>query len=958
MPSISDLVIVLPCEGLDDFPTHVRDREATSLLTCWTGLWHPALLNEAGQLPRIQSTHASETVWRDFDSNANTQPSPLLVVPAIGSEPLDSKVLMTWSTSCDPILVEQPVNRAGIFSAAASVSKGIEAAGTKISHASVLDFYALGYAYLQVQLMTRKLRYSSNLNEPDFLSAVKAAAKAAVDADEGLVHEKLFSCFDLLLEEKNCYYPVEPQLCEILLLHENTLGNSLDRELDDSQDPASILLTGQLAAKLADKNQLAVDEIKKRLADKSICLIGGLEYELANELVSSDTWVNQLKLGRETLDRIFGYSPNVFARRQFGLNPTSPNLLQKFGYEGVIHASFSDGRMPDMGNGIMRWDGDDGEAVLAVSERPMDAADSSTFLQLSMRLGEMIDSAHEATALLGHWPGKTCGAFQDLKRVSRFVPLLGSFVTLDELFEEAYDPGYGQSFSADEYRSPHLANALATGQTDPISRYTKYWRRRQEIETIRRLFLIAACSKALSQQSALMMQAKIVELQNQIDLSVDGAAAMESDSIDQALQALLQTAKDLIEPDSTEGDSSLAWIVNVQSAKNQVEFSLDPKRKISLGTVRDKSLVMFAANTNSNSTWVVDLPQFGQSAVDWNKVEPKDQFKKDPGLSDGFELQNEYFRVLIDSKSGGIKSVRKHLSRTNIVGQQLSIRLPAKHPSKQRYATMLADSVETIEGHALAAAIESKGRLVVGEQVLAKFSQTVRVVRGINRIEVAGTIELSEPLNASSQNHYVCSRLAWKSEAARLYSNILDSRMQVSHEWFHGTQYISIRDETSVTMLTGGLPYHRRPNRRMLDSLLMIGKESVGKYSFAIDVDQNYPAAAAAARLSPKIQIPLNSVSDQASKWFFHFNRKNVSVTFAVPLIDDDGSFIGAVFRLKETEARDTELTIRSFRRISLAEIIGFNGEHIGKLEISPEDQSKIQFRIEPLSYFEIRLHF
>lgn len=962
MPPISDLVIVLPCESLDDFPTHHHDREASSLLCCWTGLWHPALLNEVQKVPQIQSKHAKETVWQSSDADPENRSCPLLVVPAIGADPLPSDMLMAWSTESEPVLVEQPQDRESICSFAAGESASLHASLAKTPVSTAADFYALGYAYLQVQLMTRKLRYSSNLNESEFSTSLIDAARAAVAGDDDLSREKLFACFDLLLEEKNCYYPVEPQLCEILLLHENTIGNSLDQELKNIDRPISVLLDGQLAKKLAANNPAAVTKIKSGIASESVCLLGGLESESANALVSGDTWVNQLEVGRETLTKIFGQPPNVFARRQFGLGPTTPSILQKFGYAGVVHANFSTGQIPDMGNGIMRWDGDDDESVLAISEKPMDVADSGTFVRLGMRLGEMIDSVHAATGLLVHWPNKTCLAFDDLKRIASFVPLFGNFVTLDQLFEEAYDPGYGQSFSADEYKSPHLTDALRNSQANPVSRHTNYWRRRHELETIRRLVLIAACSQNLCRSDVETIIAEVQVLQNEIDFSIGSAEASQSATTNDQFQALLDKAKSLLQPDSPAEDAPFSWVVNVHSKKNRVVVAPESTSDLPAGTVRDQPPVVFAASAAADSTWVLELPQFGQSRIDWRDVNSNNQFKKDPALASGLELQNEYFRVLIDAKSGGIKSVRKHLGRTNLVGQQLSIRLPANHSSRQRYATMVADSVQTIDSRTLTAAIQTQGRLVAGEQTLADYSQTVRVTRGINRIEIKGHVNLRESIcespTAASINHYVCSRLAWKSEAARILSNVLDSQMQVSSEWFHGTQYITIKDESSVTLLTGGLPFHRRPNRRMLDSVLMIGNESIGEYSFALDIDQDYPAAAAAARLSPSVQIATDAQPQQLQQWFFHFNRRNVLVTFAQPLFEQNGDLAGATFRLKETESRSTELTIRSFRELGSAEIVGFNGAHISTLELAPEDQSKIQFRIEPLSYFEIRLYF
>ena len=152
-----------------------------------------------------------------------------------------------------------------------------------------------------------------------------------------------------------------------------------------------------------------------------------------------------------------------------------------------------------MGSGVMRWTGDDAEHVLAVSEVPMDASDSGTFLELGMVLGDMIDSAHSATALLTHWPNKTCQSLADLKRIAKFVPLFGEFVTIDQVFEDAYDPGYGQTFTADEYESPHLRDAIKNRQRNPISRYTNYWRRFHQLEAVRRMALLATIKHDLPQ---------------------------------------------------------------------------------------------------------------------------------------------------------------------------------------------------------------------------------------------------------------------------------------------------------------------------------------------------------------------------------------------------------------------------------------------------------------------------
>ncbi len=48
----------------------------------------------------------------------------------------------------------------------------------------VADFFALGLAYLQVELLTRQMRYMSNLDEVHFQAETLRAAEAAVAGDE------------------------------------------------------------------------------------------------------------------------------------------------------------------------------------------------------------------------------------------------------------------------------------------------------------------------------------------------------------------------------------------------------------------------------------------------------------------------------------------------------------------------------------------------------------------------------------------------------------------------------------------------------------------------------------------------------------------------------------------------------------------------------------------------------
>src|SRR5262245_9326479 len=48
----TELIVLLPCHSLEDFPLYHEGDDAASLLSGWTSLWHPALVAAAGKMPR------------------------------------------------------------------------------------------------------------------------------------------------------------------------------------------------------------------------------------------------------------------------------------------------------------------------------------------------------------------------------------------------------------------------------------------------------------------------------------------------------------------------------------------------------------------------------------------------------------------------------------------------------------------------------------------------------------------------------------------------------------------------------------------------------------------------------------------------------------------------------------------------------------------------------------------
>ena len=183
-----ELLILLPCHSLEDFPTHHEGDDAHSLLASWSALWHPQLIAGAGQAPS----------WRRIEDPPTDVRERLVVVPSIGASKLPTGFAQRVKDE-GGVLIRKTSSREEIL-AAALAGEGIQGSGVRSQEGAIsdlaADFLALGYCYLQIELLTRQMRYSSNLDETYFKGTVVAAAVAAVEGNEAVAREKLAACLD------------------------------------------------------------------------------------------------------------------------------------------------------------------------------------------------------------------------------------------------------------------------------------------------------------------------------------------------------------------------------------------------------------------------------------------------------------------------------------------------------------------------------------------------------------------------------------------------------------------------------------------------------------------------------------------------------------------------------------------------------------------------------------------
>ncbi len=163
------LIVLLPCHSLEDFPTHHEGDEAQGLLANWTALWHPALLASTDAIPS----------WHRAESPPEEVANALIVVPGVSQSELPAGFTQRAEKNGANVIC-------GVLDRQQIVETALERmddASRRVDPSLAADFLALGYCFLQVELLTRQMRYSSNLDEIHFQGQVVSAATALVRGD-------------------------------------------------------------------------------------------------------------------------------------------------------------------------------------------------------------------------------------------------------------------------------------------------------------------------------------------------------------------------------------------------------------------------------------------------------------------------------------------------------------------------------------------------------------------------------------------------------------------------------------------------------------------------------------------------------------------------------------------------------------------------------------------------------
>ncbi|EAQ82486.1 glycoside hydrolase family 38 N-terminal domain-containing protein [Blastopirellula marina] len=927
-----EVFILVPCHSFEDFPTHHRGDEAASLLACWSAMWRPELIAATGKMP----------AWARIDSPPDELEGRLLLIPLVSEQEMQAGFARRAKESGAKV-IRKMVDRDETIAAAL---EGLEKPAN-LDEELAADFVALGYCYLQTELLTRQMRYSSNLDEVYFGEKLVAAAQSAVIGEAEASRVLLQTCFDVLAEERNSFYPVDSYFLDLTLCASTTLG-ALASELQNAQ-PCNLVASGEVISLLAQSHPETASQLRDLLKAKKCGLVGGEFREGPLPLYDPETLLANFHDGLAAYEKHLGHRPIVYGRRRFGLSSFLPQVLKSLGFHGAIHATMDDGKFTHSSQTKVSWQGNDGCKIDAIARPPLDASTADSFIALFQRLSEAMDSDHVATVCFAHWPGRVSPWYEDLRRIARYSKGLGSFLTIERYFSETELPPYHDAFKDARYNSPYHKQAIIRRQNGPISTH-----RDRAVENAK--YDAASNVEALT---ALITGHAGPKHDPHRSWTEPAEGKSEANSADAIVAGAMNDFAAKLPRRSDPPTPSLL----VANPFSYTTTTGDDTAQLS--SLPGGKAVLIAAEDKSGRHAVWETPSCGYAWLPDGGSAPSG--KTQTMIKDGV-LRNEYMEVHFDPITGALQSIYDYKSRGNRLSQQLALRLPGERPptggqyvdpdETAIYSMMAADSIDVISNTAAKGQIKIVGRLLnTAGHTLAQYEQVYTLWRSSRVLQVDIDLTPHEEPKAEPWNSYFCARFAWSDGSAFLYRDQHWQRRRVDSKRIEAPNYVEIENgKTHTQVLTGGVPFHQHVRGRMLDTILIPRGETARTFRLGIGIDLPYPLQEA-RRLTynppPRVENAPSPTPGDTS-WALHIDAKNVVITALIPLTKGE-QVVGFSVRLLETEGRAAKGNLRCFRNVGRAILTEFNGESTGAAKTS---EDRVQFDLHPEEWRQIDVYW
>lgn len=914
-------------EGVDADPKHIVDGPtAESVIEAWRLAWHPATLCRASALPRMTGP-------------ANDPPSPEAETAYVVPSRLLDRVPSSFLSLAEDKGVAVIVAGEDVESSRAELFRRLRGSEIPDEFESttdlVDDFQALGVARLWLHSCTIALGHVDVVNHDDLASETFAAADRWRQGDFSSATNHLRAAFELLLRARERFYPVDCWLLDMVLVHHSIEADALRTTLADT-NPKTFVGAADFLEKFAADAPDVIEKIRAAVDAGRLDIAGGPFSERPEHLLPLETVRTLYRQGDAVYRRhLDDRSVETLFHRHFALSPSLPHMARRQGFRFGMPMAFDGGTFPVRRESKMLWASPDGTTLEALTRVPTDTDDALLPLRFPWLLGQSMRDDHVALAVWLGWPGATPAWLKTLRTIESYAPIFGRMITAGEFFGQTDRPFDTMTPDVDAYADHSLENALSRDEADPISRLPPEFLARGEYDALSWMHTLARSLDVVIPDAL-----KIDTLLH--NESLDGKSVVAAREMARSLAEAIAPTIMADAPSGTPG----SLVFNPCAVARRVPVVLDSAAP----DLRQCPSVKAAQFLAEGTLAVVDLPANGYAWVPHfanvdDPLTPMGQLKFDFETN---EIVHPNFVVAIDARTGGFKGLKRPGEPKARLGQQLSI---VGLSGDDAPCMIQEGSPEAIYGGPAKLEVRTRGRVVDPAdtaRTVARFEQVYIAYLGRPTLDL--TIELSDVDESffsathaaySSRGRALACRWAWRESAARMRRLSHLQAHPTTSKYPTTTEALEIsHDSKRVTIVPLGLPYHQRHGERMLDTLLISGRESKRTFEINLTLDLEFAHQAVVDRQTPPIVVPVRTGPPTTGHqgWFYHIDHRNAAMTkLEYHASGTEGRGPAIVFHLHETAGRAARTRLRLMTPPSFAKQVDDRGQTILDLTVTDD---------------------
>jgi alpha-mannosidase len=959
----SEISVLIPGYSIEDLPTDLPEDGASSLLNAVACAWHPRLLSRSTSIP----------LFRQAESLSGYPGRRIILVPSAS----ESWMPHEWRSALRDqghIVISACITRDEWLTAINRALNDESPAVSPVTSETKADpdllphFLSLGTVLLQTQLLSRRRHHFVDPDNILIGREVRLAADAFLNGDCETAKAHLGKCFEHVRETRERFHPMSCYLVDICIPGDDEAPETII-ELLQSPTKLNLFATGRDLVRWISGNSQIADALSSALKNERIGLLSGHDHETRTSLGSMATTVADIQRCRALFTKTLGHTPRHWARRRFGLTASMPALLSHLGFESAFHVALDDGLYPDRERSQFEWQAPDGSMIAAASRIPLAIDSAAGFLRFADRYNESMQDDSTAALFLARLPTLKSPWMTDLQIAATYAPVLGEFVTMDQLCHAAGGTRLAERHDHSDYLAPFLIQSSVLKTEPPISGPATLRLLNQQLESLRTAHGIAGLirtTEGMTESARRMseLEAAIADLELQHVDVLDAApertqklhetAAQLTAGLDEIKVRLLSAVQQRI-PAKESSQRGLFLLNSLPFARYAaISWPDDWERPA------QSAVIEVAQRNKEKEQLLVKIPPGGFA---WLSESPSSQSahplmmaaRGEAPLAEPLILRNRHFEVTLSDRTGGIASVTWHQQRGNRLSQQSCFRyerevtLPDDGSGEVRkvsYASATIVGQRVVETGVVFAAVETISELVspVDGTRLATVIQTTSVDRVQPRIQIHLRLEdIKSSVKGNPWLTYYGCRFAWDNESAVITRAVMGQAGGFRAERFESPDYIEVSDHDHRLMIVShGRPYHRRSGPRMLDSLLIVEGESAREFQFTIEFDQPFPLRTAADAMTPisVMQTTGTTPSGAASGWILGLSAKNVEIvnTRHKAATDEESESLNLL--LSETDGVPVDCLIKTARKPTAA--FAINAEMTEKSSLAISDQGTL----------------